>query len=112
MGGCRGLGRAVRRGEVWLAELGRKPRPVVVLTRDEVIDVRQLVTVVEVTTQIRGSFVEVPIDCARIGLARESVVNADGLHTIAHTRLTRRLGDLTPAEARRVCAAVRVAIGC
>jgi len=29
----------VRRGEVWLAEIGRKRRPVLVLTRSEVIDV-------------------------------------------------------------------------
>ena len=29
----------MKRGEVWLAEIGRKPRPVVVVTRDEVLDV-------------------------------------------------------------------------
>jgi mRNA-degrading endonuclease toxin of MazEF toxin-antitoxin module len=35
----------VKRGEVWLADVGGQLRPVVVLTRDEVIDVRANVTV-------------------------------------------------------------------
>ena len=39
----------MRRGEVWLANVGRKRRPVLVLTRNEVIDVRELVTVAERT---------------------------------------------------------------
>lgn len=30
------------RGEIWLARVGRKTRPVLVLTRAEVIDVRAL----------------------------------------------------------------------
>jgi hypothetical protein len=41
----------VRRGEVWLVEVGRESRPGVVLTRDAVLDVRANVTVTEVTTQ-------------------------------------------------------------
>lgn len=106
------MGRAVKRGEVWLAEIGRKPRPVVVLTRDEVLEVRQLVTVAEVTTQIRGSFVEVSIGGESAGLEQPSVVNADGIHTIAQTRLTRRFGELTPGELRQICSAVKVALGC
>ena len=40
----------MNRGEIWLAEVAQKVRPVVVLTRDEVIDVRSRVTVAEVTT--------------------------------------------------------------
>ena len=106
------MGRPVKRGEVWLAEIGRKPRPVVVLTRDEVLEVRQLVTVAEVTTRIRGSFVEVAIDGESAGLDEPSVVNADGIHTIAQTRLTRRFGEMTPGELRQVCSAVQVALGC
>jgi len=37
-----------------LAQVGRKKRPVLILTRSEVIDVRELVTVAEVTTSVRG----------------------------------------------------------
>ena len=50
----------MRRGDVWLADVGGKPRSVLVITRDAVMDVRANVTVVEVTTQARGLAVEVP----------------------------------------------------
>ena len=58
-----------------------------VLTRSEVLDVRAMVTVAEITTWIRGLAVEVPIDHVDVGLDRESVVNCDGLHTVAQTSL-------------------------
>ena len=55
----------MNRSEVWWAELGRKRRPVVILTRTEVIDVRELLTVAELTTSIRGLAVEVPVGRSR-----------------------------------------------
>jgi mRNA interferase MazF len=102
----------VIRGEVWLAEAGRKRRPVLVLTRSGVIDVRALVTVAEITTTIRGIGAEVPFDHRTAGLERESAVNCDGLHTVPQTSLTRRLGDLDDPTMRRVCAALAYALGC
>ncbi|MFN2582685.1 MAG: type II toxin-antitoxin system PemK/MazF family toxin [Candidatus Dormibacteria bacterium] len=102
----------MRRGELWLAEVGRKRRPVLVLTRPEVIDVRRLVTVAEVTTSIRGLAAEVDIDHLRVGLDRPSVINCDGLHTVAQTSLTDRIGHVGEAVMRRVCAAVDYALGC
>jgi mRNA-degrading endonuclease toxin of MazEF toxin-antitoxin module len=59
----------MNRGEIWIAEVGSKTRPVLVLTRQEVIDVRTLVTVAEVTTQIRGLAAEVELNHLQIGLA-------------------------------------------
>jgi mRNA-degrading endonuclease toxin of MazEF toxin-antitoxin module len=44
----------VIRSEIWLAKVGRKIRPVLILTRSEVIDVRQVVTVAEITTHALG----------------------------------------------------------
>ena len=99
------------RGEVWLAEVGRKPRPVVVLTRDEVIDVRAHVTVAEVTTQARGLAVEVPVG-TETGIDEASVVNCDGIHTVAQRRLTRRVGTVGDDVLRDICSAVAVAVGC
>ena len=101
----------MRRGEVWLAHVGTKPRPVLVLTREVVLDVRANVTVAEITTQVRGLSVEVPID-VEAGIDRESVVNCDGLHTIAKSRLTQRLGVVPSATLEAVCRAVTVALGC
>jgi mRNA-degrading endonuclease toxin of MazEF toxin-antitoxin module len=102
----------VNRGEVWLAEVGRKRRPVLVLTRSEVLDVRALVTVAEITTSARGLAAEVPIDHIEIGLDRGSVINCDGLHTIAQTMLTTRVGAVDEATLTRVCSAVNYALGC
>ena len=100
------------RGEVWLAEVGRKRRPVLVLTRPEVIDVRALVTVAEITSAIRGIGAEVAFDHRAIGLERESAVNCDGLHTVTQTALTHRVGQLDDTTMQQVCSAVNYALGC
>jgi mRNA-degrading endonuclease toxin of MazEF toxin-antitoxin module len=102
----------VRRGELWLAQAGRKKRPVLVLTRSEVIDVRDLVTVAEVTTSIRGLAAEVDIHHADVGLDRPSVVNCDGIHTVAQTALNGPVGEVSDDVMRRVCSAVSYALGC
>ena len=102
----------MRRGELWLAEVGRKRRPVLVLTRSEVLDVRQLVTVAEVTTSIRGLAAEVEVDHARVGLDRPSVINCDGLHTVMQSSLTTHVGHVDGAVMRRVCSALSYAMGC
>ncbi len=106
------MGPGVNRGEVWLAGAGRKRRPVLILTRSEVLDARSLVTVAEVTTSARGLAAEVELDDEAIGLERDSVVNCDGLHTIAQTTLTRRVGTVDEPTMERVCWAVSYALGC
>jgi mRNA interferase MazF len=106
------MGQFVRRGELWLAHVGRKSRPVVVLTRSEVLDVRDLVTVAEVTTSIRGLAAEVDFDHAEAGLDQMSVINCDGLHTIAQASLTGPIGHVNDNVMRRVCSATSYALGC
>lgn len=101
----------MNRGEIWLAEVAQKVRPVVVLTRDEVIDVRSRVTVAEVTTTIRGLAAEVAID-DEVGLDRPSVVNGDGIYTVPRRALTRRVGRLDDDTMHHVCWAVHYALGC
>ena len=102
----------MRRGEVWLAEVGRKRRPVLVLTRDEVLDVRALVTVAEISTSARGLAAEVDLDHLAVGLDRTSVINCDRLHTVAQTMLTSRVGEVDHPTMERVCWAVHYALGC
>lgn len=102
----------MRRGELWLAEVGRKRRPVLVLTRTEVLEVRALVTVAEVTTSIRGIGAEVELDHVRAGLDRPSVINCDGLHTVTQASLTTRIGAVGEAVMSRVCTAMSYALGC
>ncbi len=102
----------MKRGDVWLAEVGGRPRPVLVLTRSEVLDVRALVTVAEITTSIRGLAAEVRVDGSSIGVERESAINCDGLHTIAQSTLTRQLGTVDQVTLANVCLAVHYALGC
>ncbi len=102
----------MNRGDIWLAEVGRKRRPVLVLTRDEVLDVRSLVTVAEISTSARGLAAEVTIDHVRAGLERESVINCDGLHTIAQAMLKTHVGEVGEDTLARVCSAMSYAIGC
>jgi len=95
-----------------LAEVGQKKRPVLLLTRSEVLDVRALVTVAEITTSIRGLAAEVDIDDAEAGLDRPSVVNCDGLHTVAQTSLTGPVGRVGDDVMRKVSSSLSYALGC
>lgn len=100
------------RGEIWIAEVGAKRRPVLVVTRSEVLDVRALVTVAEVTTSIRGLAAEVGLDHSLVGLSRPSVVNCDGLHTVEQSSLTRRVGTVDSTTMREICSAISYSVGC
>lgn len=102
----------MNRGEIWLAQAGRKRRPVLVLTRSEALEVRSLVTVAEVTSTTRGLAAEVPVDHELAGLNQESAINCDGLHTVPQTMLTRRVGAIDEKDLNRVCAAIDYALGC
>jgi mRNA-degrading endonuclease toxin of MazEF toxin-antitoxin module len=106
------MGRKLTRGEIWLAQVGRKARPVLVLTRPEVIDVRASVTVAEVTTTIRGIAAEVGLDVEETGVDRPSAINCDGIHTVARSSLTKRLGVVDTETMRNVCWSINYALGC
>ena len=101
----------MNRGEIWLAEVGRKRRPVLVLTRSEVIDVRALVTVAEITTSRRGLAAEVDLD-DDVELDQPSAINCDGLHTVAQSSLTTHISSVSDRTMRQVCSAVHYALGC
>jgi mRNA-degrading endonuclease toxin of MazEF toxin-antitoxin module len=102
----------MKRGELWLTEVGHKRRPVLLLTRSEVLDVRDLVTVAEITTSIRGLAAEVDIEYREVGLDGPSVINCDGLHTVTQASLTGPIGRVGDDVLRKVCSAVSYALGC
>jgi mRNA interferase MazF len=81
----------VRRGEVYIAELGRKGgrRPVLIVTRTAALASRRLVTVAPVTRTIRGIASELPLGRAH-GLRARSVANCDVLVTIERSLLQER----------------------
>jgi mRNA interferase MazF len=104
---------AVIRGEVWTYRFKApdKRRPVVILSRDEAIEVLSTVLVAPVTSTIRDLPSQVVIGTAE-GLDRDSAVSLDHVQCIDRSRLLRRLGRLRPERMREVCAALAVATGC
>ncbi|HEY7821547.1 MAG TPA: type II toxin-antitoxin system PemK/MazF family toxin, partial [Acidimicrobiia bacterium] len=80
-----------------------------VLTRDEVLDVRSLVTVAEITTSMRGLAAEIPLG-DEVELDQESAVNCDGLHTIPQSMLTELVGTVDTAKLNEVCSAISHAL--
>ena len=88
-----------------------KIRPVVVLTRDEVVESMHSVVVAPVTSTIRGLFSEVNIGTAE-GLKRDSVVNLDHISSVERSKLARYVGSLSERKLEAVCRALRFAVGC
>lgn len=100
------------RGEVWWAELpdvGR--RPVVVLTRDEVVDALTSVIVATVTTRRRDVPTEVGLDVDD-GMPRPCVVSLDNVATERKAHLVERITRLGPDRMLEVCRALSHATGC
>ena len=75
------------------------------------IEVRELVTVAEVTTSTRGLAAEVAVEHSEVGLERPSVINCDGIHTVAQAALTGPVGAASDDIMRRVCSAINHALG-
>jgi mRNA interferase MazF len=101
----------VDRGDVFDADLpGLGPRPVVVATRQAAIPVLSNVTVIPVTTTIRGHSAEVPLGPGH-GLDTDSVANCDNVLTLPKARLTRRRGTLRAEDVARLDASLRFALG-
>jgi mRNA interferase MazF len=88
-----------------------KIRPVLVLTRQEVIGLLHTVMVAPVTSSIRGAPSEVAVG-VREGLKHESAVNLDHVQTVERARLVGYVGHLGPEKMRQVCRALAVAVGC
>lgn len=107
------MARGVSRGEVWMYEF-RSPdklRPVVVISRNDALDVLHTALVVPVTSTIRGIPSEVVLG-PEDGLKHESAASLDHVQTVEKRNLKRYLGRLRPARLRALCSALAVAVGC
>lgn len=107
------MARELNRGEVWRYAFGRpdKRRPVLVLTRPEVIGLLHTVMVAPITSTIRGAPSEVVVGTAE-GLKQLSAVNLDHVQTVEKARLVGYVGHLGPDKMREVCRALAIAAGC
>ena len=103
----------VNRGEIWNYRFKApdKRRPVLILSRQEVIPLLHTVMVAPITSTRRGAPSEVPVG-VKEGLKHESAVNLDHVQTVERARLISLIGTLDDAQMRRVCRALAVATGC
>jgi mRNA interferase MazF len=103
----------VRRGEIWRYRFRApdKERPVLILTRDEVIALLHTVMVAPITSTVRGAPSEVVVGVGE-GLKHTSAVNLDHVQTIERARLERYVGSVRRDKMEQVCRALAIAMGC
>ena len=102
----------VAQSELWLMETpNSKRRPVLIISRNEIIPVLNNVVVAPVTSTVR----DIPT-CIRVGpdegLDRESVATFDNLAAVPKSVLTVRLGSLGVRGRRLICQALDALADC
>ena len=107
------MARGVGRGEIWLYTFRSpdKRRPVLVLSRQDVIGLLRTVMVAPITSAIRGAPSEVTVGIDE-GLKGPSAVNLDHVQTVEKRLLGGYVGSLSIEKMRAVCDALAVATGC
>ena len=89
----------------------QKRRPVLVVSRDEVIPVVNNIVVAPVTSTIRDIPTCIPVG-ADEGIDHDSVATFDNLVAVPKTVLTTRLGALGPVGRSRICVALTAMADC
>ena len=85
-----------------------KTRPVVILTRESVRPRLTRITVVPVTTTIRGLSTEVAVG-PRNGLDHDSVISCDNIQTVDANLIGRHLGHLLADQELLLAEAIMIA---
>ena len=102
----------VAQGELWLLETPNgKRRPVLVVSRKEVIPVLNNVVVAPVTSTIRTIPTCVPVGPDE-GIDHDSVATFDNVAAVPKRLLTTRLGRLGPSGHHVMCSALRSLADC
>ena len=101
------------RGQIWNYRFKSpdKRRPVLVLTRAEVIPLLHTVMVAPITSTRRGAPSEVALGIDE-GLKRDSAVNLDHVQTVEQERLIGFVGSVSAAKMQDVCRALAIATVC
>ena len=107
------MARELSRGEIWRYRFKSpdKVRPVLVLSRQEVIPLLHTVMVAPITSTLRGAPSEVTVGIEH-GLKHTSAVNLDHVQTVKRSRLVGYVGRLGNEKMRDVCRALAIAVGC
>ena len=107
------MDKGIKRGDIWMFSFSRpdKRRPVLVLTRPEVIGLLHTVMVAPITSTIRGTPSEVVIGVDE-GLKRVSAINLDHVQTVEKARLKQFVGSVGREKMNEVCQALAIAVAC
>ena len=102
----------VARGEIWQFAFPRpdRRRPVLVLTRQDMIGRLATVTVAPLTTTIRGVASEVVVG-SEVGLKQPSAINLHHVATVPRAGLRAYVGSVSDEVMQRVGAALLFALG-
>lgn len=102
----------VAQSELWLMETAnQKRRPVLVVSRDEVIPVLNNVVVAPVTSTVRDIPTCIPVGPDE-GVDHDSVATFDNLAAVPKSVLTTRLGALGAGGRQQICAALDALANC
>jgi mRNA interferase MazF len=101
----------MKRGEVRWYKFKRpnKKRPVVILTRDSILEYLSEVTVAPVTSTIRNIPSEVLL-AERDGMYGECAINCDHLQTVSRSKMGALITTLSKEKLAAIGSAVRLAL--
>jgi len=85
-----------------------KPRPALILTREQLVGRMARVTVAPITSTVRGLSTEVAVG-PRNGLDADSVISLDNITTVPYDAVGERIGYLLPDQEDDLARAVSVA---
>lgn len=103
----------IARGEIWMLQRPApdKRRPVLVISRNVLLEVLHTATVIAITSTRRGAPTEVELGVAE-GLKGPSCANAANIFTVRQDELRRFVGTLEADKLHAVCRALALATGC
>ena len=101
------------RGDIWLYRFAPpdKRRPVLILSRNSLLEVVQTATVAPITSTSHGAPVEVQLGTEQ-GLKSDSWANLANIVTVRRTDLVRWVGSVSPQVMKEICRALNIAVGC
>jgi mRNA interferase MazF len=107
------MAEVIARGEIRFLDLPKpdRRRPVLVLTRPALLQVLDTVTVVAITSTLRGVPTEVSLGPEE-GLKGVSCANLTNIFTVRRSQLGRFVGQSGAMKMREVCRALNIACGC
>lgn len=107
------MARRLRRGQIWLYTFRSpdKRRPVLIVSRPDVIDLLDTVMVAPITSTVRGAPGEVIVGVEE-GLKARSAANLDHVQTVRKDGLRSFVGSVDEATMAGVCRALLIATGC